>query len=68
MSISEQLRLMADLIDQGHPADMASAHAKGSTIATGNPITAARWREAIDRRPEWDASVVVVSLPAGVTG
>lgn len=59
MSAAATLRLLADLIDQGHPADVVSVHSAGVT----NPISAARWREAFDARPEIDGDVRL--LPIG---
>lgn len=38
------LRELADLIDQGHPADAISVGADVTVICT-NPVSAARWHE-----------------------
>lgn len=57
MTTSATLRTLADLIDQGHPADVVSVHAAGVTVIVTNQISAARWREAFDARPEIDGDV-----------
>lgn len=67
MSAAANLRLLADLIDQGHPADMVSVHDGGVTIVVANFLTAARWRETLDRHPELVADVRLwqpIAVPA----
>lgn len=67
MSAAATLRLLADLIDQGHPADMVSVHDAGVTILVTNFITAARWRESLDKHPGVDADVRLlqpIAVPA----
>lgn len=44
MTTSVALRELADLIDQGHPADAISVGAHVTVICT-NPLSAARWQE-----------------------
>lgn len=66
MTIPEQLRLMADLAEH-NPADMVSVHDRGVTIVVTNFITAARWRESLDKHPGVDADVRLlqpIAVPA----
>ncbi|WP_294567553.1 hypothetical protein [uncultured Arthrobacter sp.] len=42
-SLAHTLRTLADLIDQGHPADLISVGEHVTVVAT--PISAARWQE-----------------------
>ncbi len=56
MSMSTTLRTLATLADH-LPADVVSVHAAGVTVIVTNQISAARWREAFDARPEIDADV-----------
>ncbi len=45
------LRVLADLIDQGHPADYIGV-GDSVTIIVTNEISAARWRATLDAHPE----------------
>jgi hypothetical protein len=67
MSAAATLRLLADLIDQGHPADVVSVHDGGVTVIVTNPISAARWRESLDAHPEIHDADVRLLQPIGAT-
>lgn len=56
MNIAATLRTLATMADQ-FPADVVSVHAAGVTVIVTNQISAARWREAFDARPEIDGDV-----------
>lgn len=45
------LRALADLIDQGHPADYIGV-GDSVTIIVTNEISAARWRATLDARTD----------------
>lgn len=59
MSAAANLRLLADLVDQGHPCESVTVHDGGASILVANFITAARWRETLDKHPELVADVLV---------
>jgi hypothetical protein len=65
MSAAATLRTLADLIDQGHPADVVSVHDRGVTIIVTNPISAARWRASLDADPEIQGADVRLLQPIG---
>lgn len=50
MNLAQSLRTLADLAEH-IPAEMVSAHPAGITVIVSNPITQARWHDALGRLP-----------------
>lgn len=61
------LRLLADLVDQGHPADYLGVGESVTVVA--NPISAVRWMERCPNGvlPGTNVQVAVQVIPESVT-